>query len=262
MLTRFRTFALAGLAAAAVLVAPPAAAQADQEPLPRFEGPVCPGIVGLRNDAAEVMVGRIRANLESFGRRLAEPGRCEPNLIVAVVQDGQDFMAQMRRNNGWVFAELSRSERDVVFGETGPARAFLRIRARTRDGMPIPRREALTDLPRTTMWMAHSKIYTATRNDILSALVLFDRDAIRGLTIDQLADYATFRALTQKLPENANARSASILALFDGGADGPAGLTEFDRIYLGKLYEGLPNIPGPARLAELEKATGRNVFKQ
>src|SRR5690606_35242162 len=138
------------------------------------------------------MVGRIRANLEAFGRRLAPASDCKPNLVVAFVQSGQDFVDALERENGWLFAEMSRAAREAVLAETGPARVLLRVRARSRDGMPIARRENLTDLPQTEMWMAHSKIYTATRNDIFSALVLFDRDAVDGRTIEQLADYATF----------------------------------------------------------------------
>ncbi len=106
------------------------------------------------------------------------------------------------------------------------------------------------------MWMAHSKIYTATRNDIYHALVLFDRDQIKGKTIDQLADYVTFRALSRTLPgAGFGDGNASILALFDPGAE-VAGLTDLDRAWLGALYQGPPNLPAPARLAELEKATG------
>jgi hypothetical protein len=74
--------------------------------------------------------------------------------------------------------------------------------------MPISRRENLTDLPQTAMWMAHSKIYSATRNDILSALVLFDRDEIRGLNLDQLADYATFAGSSNGCPIRRRAGTA------------------------------------------------------
>ena len=88
-------------------------------------------------------------------------------------------------------------------------------------------------------------------------MVLFDREAIRGLTLTQLADYATFRALAQRLPAAA-AGEASILALFDSGAAQPAALTEFDRAYLARLYTGLPNLPAPAKLADLARATGAN----
>jgi len=255
MLTRFRTLALAGLAGA-LLVPLPAAAEANEEPLARFEAALCPGVVGLRREAAESMVGRMRATAEMLGLRMAENGDCEANIVVGFVDDGQAFLEQLREDRSYIFAEMTREERIELLGEAGPARAMLRVRARTRDGMPVARRENLTDVPQAAMWMAHSKIYVATRNDIISALVLFDRDEIRGLDLAQLADYATFRALAHTLPDPAVAGQASILTLFDEGAPAPAGFTEFDLAYLGQLYSGIPNLPAPAKLADLEEATG------
>jgi hypothetical protein len=260
MHVRFSTLALslAG-AAAALAAAPPALAQSDEEPLARFEDDICPGVVGLKYEAATQMVDRIRANAAQFGRSLAPEGTCTANVVVAFVDDGLAFARRMQHENGWLFSELSLADRAAALSDTGPARALVRVRARTRDGMPIPRRESLMDLPQTYMAMAHSKIYTATRNDILYSLVLIDRDAIEGMSVDQLADYATYRSLTRTLPQTPDTRADSILSLFDGGQR-PAGLTEFDRIYLTELYDGLPNLPAPARLAQLEAATGRNIF--
>jgi hypothetical protein len=260
MFARFRILALGGLAAA-LLTPLPAAAQADEEPLPRFEDELCPGVVGLRREAAEAMVGRLRTNAEALGLRMAANGDCEANFIVGFVEDGQAFLARLDDRSSYIFAEMTRDERVTLMEEAGPARAVLRVRARSRDGMPISRRENLTDLPQTTMWMAHSKIYSATRNDIISALVLFDRDDIGGLSLDQLADYATFRGLAHDPPDPAETGASSILALFDSGDAAPPGLTEFDRAYLTQLYTGLANLPAPAKLADLAQATGVNVVE-
>src|SRR5690606_23514088 len=255
MFTRLRTLFIAGIAGA--LLAPlPASAEANEEPLARFETALCPGVVGLKRDAAEMMVARMRATAEMLGLRMAPEGSCEANRVVGFVDDGQAFLRQLRNDRRYIFAELTRDERVDLLNETGPARAMLRVRARTRDGMPIPRRESLGELPQTAMWMAHSKIYIATRNDIISALVLFDRDEIRDLNLTQLADYATFRALVHQLPDPAGAGQASILSLFDSAAERFASLTDFDLAYMRTLYSGLANLPAPAKLAELEHATG------
>jgi hypothetical protein len=255
MFARLRTIALAGLAGAALLAPLPALAQADQEPLARFEDALCPGVLGLKQDAAELMVGRLRANAEMLGLRMAENGDCQANFIVGFVADGQAVLSDLQNRSGYIFAEMTRDERIALLADPGPARTLLRVRSRTRDGIPISRRESLSQLPTTTMWMAHSKIYSATRNDIISAMVLFDRDAIRGMNLTQLADYATFRALAQRLPGPEAAGQPSILALFEDGEARPAGLTEFDRAYLGQLYTGIANLPAPAKLADLARAT-------
>lgn len=246
-------------AAAAFVSAVPAAAEND-EPTPRFEDAVCPGVAGLKTEVAELMVGRIRQNAERLGRRMAPAETCEPNLIVAFVDNGQAEMRQMDRNQSFAFVEMSPSERQALLTETGPVHVLSRVFTRTRDGLPVYRRDSLTDLPHATMWMAHSKIYTGTRRDIVHALVLLDKSAVRGMSVDQLADYATMRALVHEPPTAMEAGTDSILMLFEAPAGArPQRLTGFDLALLGGLYEGIPNLPGNARQATIAKATGRDV---
>lgn len=254
MTARLRAMVQAIAALGALTMAAPASAD---EPIARFEAPVCPGVAGLKREAAEAVVGRMRANAEALGLRLAPDGDCDANVLVVMVDDGAAFLERLNDTRGFLFAELDPHDRRALMNAPGPARVFLRIRDFSRDGMPIYRRENLVDIPQTEMWMAHSKIYTATRRDIHTALVLFDRGSVGDLTLDQLADYATFRAFAQALPEPGG--QASILTLFEGDGPDPAGLTEFDRAFLNALYSGLPNLPGEARLAELEQATGSVV---
>lgn len=254
MLSRFPAFAF-GTLAGLLLAAAPAAARVDDEPLARFEDRVCPGIVGLQRESAETLVGLIRGNLDALGRPAAEEATCTPNVIVAFVSDGAAFLRNLEDKQDLLLVDMERAERKALLAETGPARALLKVWTRTRDGMRVSRRDNLTDLPQSYQAMAHSRIYTAARRDIVSALVLIDRDALAGVSLQQLADYATFRALTRTLPP-AEARGASIVGLFETGANRPAGLTEFDRRFLATLYEGVPNLPGSSRLAALTDATG------
>lgn len=265
MLARFRLFvhpaaARAVLCAAALAALPfaaPALAQpsAGGDPLPRFAEAVCPGIVGFRQDFAEYMVGRIRANAAALGLRGADETTCEPNVLVVAVGDSQAFLERLRAERGFLFREVGRDEkRELLDSASGPARALLRVRVRTRDGIPVSRQDDLSNVPQALAWSAHSRIFVPTQNDIVAALVVFDRDAVQGLTADQLADYASFRAFSHALPA---AGSPSIVALFEDRAERPAGLTDFDRAFLGRLYDGLPNMPATSRLAGIDEATGR-----
>jgi len=222
-----------------------------QDPLARFEAPVCPGVIGLQQAAAEQMVSRIRTNAEELGLRLADPESCDPNVVVSFLADGGDYLRRLADERPHVFANLSNTERRDLLSETGPARAWLSTQIRTRDGMRVGERENLVELPQAAMWSAHSRIYRPVRRDILSAMVLFDRDAIRGLTVDQLADYAIMRSLARTYPEQAGRERRSILTLFDEGGSAPAALTAFDRAYLAGLYRGIPNLPASARLEGL-----------
>lgn len=241
-------------AAAATLLSGPAAAQvfggADRDvPLARFQDALCPGVVGIQLEQAQEIVGLIRQNATMLGLRLADSQTCEPNVIVAVIADPVTYLDGMMKRRPYLLQELDGRQRERLLKAAGPVRSWARIVVRTRDGMMVPRRENLDDLPEATMQMAHSKIYKATRRDIISALVLVDAAAAHGLSVAQLADYATMRALSDDAGEQLHAPRATILHLFDSGADKPAGLTDSDWTLLRTLYSTQPNDPAAITLA-------------
>jgi hypothetical protein len=245
--------AMALLLGAWVGVAASAPALADglqEEPLARFEEPVCPGIIGLQVEAAEQMVGRIRENAEAFDLDLADPESCDPNIVIAFLADGQAYLRRLADDRPHLFQDLTTAERRELLDEAGPVRAWINTQVRTRDGMQVGRRDDLVSPPSTGMWSAHSRIYRPVRRDIDSVMVLFDRDAISGLSLAQLADYATMRSFARTYPEEADG-GASILSLFDERDTAPTGLTALDEAFLTRLYQGIPNLPASARLEGL-----------
>lgn len=256
MLTRWPRFAravpLAAAALGAVMVAAPASAQNRSEPIARFSDPVCPAVSGLRVDAAAVVVGRMRANAEAAGIAVAPMGTCAPNILIAVVDDSPSYLRRLQRERPLFFQELDWDQRQALKRTGQPVQIMLRTRDYTRDGAPVGRAENLVDVPQTRMWMAHSKIYTATRRDIHSALLLFDGNALEGMTFGQLADYASLRAFSQVQPAAEGA--ATISSLFEAGSSAPEELTAADRAFLRTLYEGMANLPGISRLAQLRSA--------
>jgi hypothetical protein len=246
-------------------------------PLARFEDRVCPGVLGLREDAAEYINQRIRYNAEQFDLRIApDDGTCEPNLIVAFIDDAQNALVDLARQNGYMLAGLSVTARGELLEAGGAARVWANTLTRTRDGMPVPSARdgagaperqgsvsAGTDgagnpvmtqygmglPPVAATWSAHSKIFFPTREDIVSVMILFDRAAVRGKSLMQLADYATMRGLALTRETSGEPEAPTILSLFDGDGPKPDRLTDFDLGYLGSLYRGIPNIPAESKIA-------------
>ena len=252
-----RILAVAAVLAAAVLLPVPAAAQAlggaeRDVPLARFADPVCPGVVGMNVEVAEAIVGRIRQNAEQLGIAVADPAKCEPNLIASFLADGRDYINRLKARQGWMFVDMSAQERKALFDAPGSVRAWNRTVVRNRDGMPISRGEGLDQIPEAPMWMAHSRIYVATRRDYLASMVLIDREATEGLTVFQLADYVTMRALGGDSFGRIAPEGATILALFDTAGDAPKSMTPADWIYLDTLYRSLPNLPAALTLSTVQ----------
>lgn len=230
-------------------------------PLPRFEDRLCPGIFGMKPDYASLMIGRIRANAERLDLWMSEDdGTCRPNFIVAFVDDGQAALAQIERNQGWLMQGLTTADRRELLAEDGPVRVWTTTQTRSRDGLPVPRRETLDNPPTVSTWMAHSKIYLATREDITQVIVLFDRKDIYGKTLVQLADYATMRGLARTRPMDGDGQTMdTILALFDANGSPPLEMTEFDRAYLGAVYDNIPNIPGITKVLGVNRQLRRQA---
>jgi hypothetical protein len=221
-------------------------------PLPRFEGDrLCPGVSGLRAEDASLIIDRIRSTAEELGLRMThDDGTCRPNFVVAFVDDGQETIRSIERGRYWLFNNMPRHELRELLGETGPVHVWTATMLRTRDGMPAG----------SSQWMASSRIYLAMREDIVWVLVLFDREDARGKTLLQLADYATMRGLARTRPVDGDGQAMStILALFDPDAAPPAGMTEFDRAYLGAIYDGLPNMPGLTKVLGVNRQLRRQA---
>jgi hypothetical protein len=247
------------------------------QPLPRFEDWVCPGVLGLKDDAAAYIIQRIRYNAEQLDLRMTEDnGSCEPNFIVAFVDDAQNALVEVARRNGYMLAGLSVTERGELLDAPGAARVWSNVMARTRDGMPVPSERDARSAPEragstfagtdgggnplsapfnmgvppvSAGWNAHSKIYIATREDITSVLVLFDRSQVHGKSLLQLADYATMRGFALTRETSGEHPAPTILSLFDGDGPKPERLTAFDLGYLGSLYRDMPNLPAQAKIA-------------
>ena len=242
-------------AAAALFTSQSAAAKtyggADRDvPLARFQGLLCPGVVGVAQDPAEGMVGMIRQTASELGVQLDDPETCKPNFIVMVIDDPQGYLNSLRARKPYLFEHLDKAENQALFETPGPAHTWTRVFVRTRDGMEVYQSENLTDPTQTWVEAAHSLIYVPTRRDIVSAMVLIDKKAVQGMTVAQLAGYAAMRGLSGDAADRLDTPRSTILSLFDASEGArPTGLTPSDKIFLKTLYSTMPNIPAAVTLS-------------
>lgn len=222
------------------------------EPLARIDDRVCPGVIGLKREFAEMMVGMIRQRAEMFGLPLAKESKCTPNILVLFSSDGRAALAELEHKYRSISAVLSLRETRELTKEEGPARVFSIVETRMLNGMPIGRSNDLMKPPVGMADGGHSRITLGTQRAIVASLVVFDRKAAYGLTLAQLADYAVMRAFARTRDVATGQSLDTILELFDKDGPKPAGLTAFDRAYLAALYEGVPNIAAQAKLRRVD----------
>ena len=203
--------------------------------LARFHAPVCPTVVGGPAEAGRAIEDRIRAIAVEVGARTAERG-CEGNLMLFFSDDGQGLVRDMRNKRPKWFAGLSKTKADLVEKGDGPVRAWAATSVRNQDGK-IARDDGDGDGPGSMQVRGASFMRQQTRLDIDASMVVIDRAAAKGRSINEIADYVAMRGLAlTKPPEQAGA--ATILGLFNSSAGGTHELTAFDLGYLTALYSG------------------------
>jgi len=170
------------------------------------------------------------------------------NLLVAVIDDPHGYVESLHQRRPYLFEELGQGERKALFDSPGPVHTWTRMQVKSLGGIPVEERRNLTDLPQAAVMSAHSLIYVPVRRDITSVMILIDRKAVQGMTVAQLAAYATMRGLSGDQAEQLEAPGETILSLFDAAAK-PAELSRSDRIFLKTLYSSMPNNPAAVTLS-------------
>ena len=224
-----------------------------REPLAQFQAPVCPGVIGMPDDFAAVMVARIRLVAQRARIRL-DQDKCRANLLVLFVANGQAALQNMGGKGPWLFdgigpAQLSDLAEDPVLkdlaADPGPVHAWVNTRMETRYGEGVPK--LLMDDPT----MPASRLSLHLRNDIKASVVMIDIAAANGMSPEQIADYAAMRGLARTRPPGQSGTVGTILSLFDKAAIAPQGMTRFDHAYLRSVYGSVAHVAGITKIAQV-----------
>jgi hypothetical protein len=184
-------------------------------------------------------VDRVSEVALSVGLRIGAPG-CTPNILILFVVDGRAEIRKLARRGSAGLNGQSLADIDRILNEPGPARAWIQVETRSRDG---DRPSLAPNQPPVLNVATSTRLSSPVRHDIVRSTIVIDRDAVAGRDLRQVADYAAMRALTGARPR-AGTDASSILGVFapDGKGQTPH-LTEFDQRYLEGLYAGRGDIP-------------------
>ncbi len=215
------------------------------QPLARFSDPVCFATAGLARPMLLTVADRLVQNAQAAGLRLGGDG-CDPNVMVLFTDDGRaDLKATMKRHPG-LFRNQNPNEIRAILDEPGPVHVWSTSETRGADGERMFYDS--NGIPSLRIPTA-TRIRLMVRRDMLSTVVLIDREAVPGHSLRQVADYAAMRTLAMIRPKGATGGD-TILTLFDPDQpDPPTEMTAFDRGYLKALYEGSGAQRGATKVA-------------
>ena len=213
-------------------------------PLPRHYAPICVKLFGIDPAFGEVIGERVMHNAQTLQLPVGKKG-CQPNVWIGFSRNSKAEVEKLRTQLPEMFGTLSKVDVERIFRGSGAAQAWHSTEIRSVDGRPMAIVEyQFGDSPRkietkVNQQYQSGRLVSPIRSDINGTIVVFDAVRANGRTIQQLADYATFRILApvQDFGQAPEGGAPTILQLFAEGAVPVDGLTEFDWAYLSAFYK-------------------------
>jgi len=228
----------------------------------RWDGRVCPGVIGMAPTQAQAVVDRVAMHALDLGLQVGEPG-CAANLLVIFTRDSdtvaRELVAQHRRALGYYDGDGNTRGRAALtdFAETSrPVRWWHVANTADESGFIIQDSD-ITGAPPPTVQgpPGGSRINRATQQVFSRVIVIVDADRVTGARVGTIADYVSMAALAQLDPDADTTQWPTILNAFRAGVpEDEIVLTEWDVSYLRGLYGADGNRSGGSQRRAIQRA--------
>ena len=162
--------------------------------LPRFEKPVCPGVVGLPTHLAAGVIARMRTTIAEAGVDLAAED-CGANLTLIVADDGSELIDRLALESPPLFASLSAQDIHQLTSAPGPVWSWHTTEPKRADGAPVVRNSGGGSDTYMVQGAKMSRLASPIRMDVSLGFVVIGTAAIDGLEVGQIADFTVMRGL-------------------------------------------------------------------
>ncbi|MGH6706937.1 MAG: hypothetical protein ACREB1_09040, partial [Sphingomicrobium sp.] len=166
--------------------------------LSRFDWAVCPASIGLGDPKNAVIVQRMTQVARAAVIPVAKPG-CRPNVLLIVTRDKGALIDELGRKYPAYFEGVSNAAIKQMKRDPSPAAAWHVQGLLDADGVEA-QRDLLTGQRIIERTDISSRLSTMSRPHFIAAVVVVELDALGGLTVTQLADYAAMRAFARTDP--------------------------------------------------------------
>jgi hypothetical protein len=214
------------------------------EGLARWRAKVCPLVAGLPVDQGEFVLARLSAIARSAHVPLASES-CKPNLYIVVASEPDELLKLWRARDRRMF-DFGIGEGAIkrFLASKRPVRVWYSTAVSSEAGLP----SALGSLPVAGAGVGFANLPanpvplgTRLRRSVVrtigSVIVVADAARLTGLSIGQLADYASMLGFVAVRTEVDVSSAPTILALFtDSAISLPQGLSAWDQALLDALY--------------------------
>lgn len=203
----------------------------------RWDRKVCPGVIGMKPQYAQVMIDRIAAVAQAVGLEVGAPG-CKANILIIATDSSDAMVRQAVKDHPGAFGKydfgVSRGQKALkAFVESeAPVRWWHVTSTKTADGERYRVGESV-------LVRSASRLKQNTRVDFDHVIIVLDTKRAGVVRFPALADYVAMVSLAQINPDADTGGVPTILNLFSDRAAGITpkdGLTDWDMAYLRGLY--------------------------
>jgi hypothetical protein len=241
-----------------------------QDQMSRWDGKVCPGVVGVQTAAAQALIDQIALRAISIGLEAGRPG-CRANVLVIVTPDASTFTPAFVDQNKRFFSynedngnALGRQALEAFANSRAPVRWWHVSQTVTDRGQVLGQSDAVggdgdfsnAQVARVTN---SGRLRGGTRQEFNRVIIIVDSAGIAGRPFPAVADYIAMVSLAQIRPDADRSRLDTVLNLFDASEGVPQGWTAWDAAYVKGLYDA-DRFAASARLQE--NAIVRRVEKE
>ena len=227
----------------------------------RFEEPLCPATIGLPDNLQREVVARIH-EVAAVADIPVNAGKCQPNLLIIVVDDKKALIEGMRRHKEAYLYGVGEDRVKRMENAAGPVAAWQITDVIGADGMPL--RQDGDGFPRLFTTVPPSRIVQTTRTRILGGLVVLEQRGLVIVTTRHLADFALVRLLAPIQSRDRVAPDSSVLSLFNDGVrpeDGPQSLTWWDLAFLKALFDTRSDVVADVQWHEIRDKMVKEMAK-
>ncbi len=230
---------------------------AGNRPVARWLDPVCINVIGISARHAEIVKGRLTRIAVAAGVPVARGG-CENNVAVIFTENAGEAVREIERRSSRRLSEVTGAARQRLVEGNAPIRWWYSTEPRGHQGgrqstnaPSIAQGELTSDgtgtssapsgggsvLPNNVpnLYQYNSSIIsTQVARGLTSASVIVDVNTMR-LPLEAVAAYVAMVAFAE-IRENDFTSPASIMGMFEEGANPPRALTDWDIAFLRVLY--------------------------
>lgn len=208
----------------------------------RFETQFCPIVIGFPAEWTPILENLIRANVEQAGRKV-EPRGCTPTAVVIFIDEPQRLVTELHKAMPGLFEGMAPADYRTLTDQPRTAYGWRVIDLRDRDGRPLENAGSVNGEGvqgvKIVRNATNSRLVKSVRQEIMSSFVVLDLKRTPGMTLRQIADFATLNLLLDLKPgARERLEAGSILSLFDAAdpAAAPPRMAAFDEGMLKGLY--------------------------